>query len=685
VVPVAVGDGVKRLPARLVGPDARLQAVVDNSEALLALVDAHGRVWAASPAWERLLGCDRERAVDALVAEWPGAGTTGTARCRLPHSDGTWRWVDAVVTSVKGGAAAERVLITAHDVTAEVEAVHAVERANARFAALIQHGSDLIAVLDRGGAFMYASPALPRAVHRSLEDVEGRLLVDLVHLSDRDEVTLALARCRQETEGPRSLECRITDGQGDWRHMEVTLANRLGDPSVEGMVCNLRDVTDRVQVVDRLQYQAMHDSLTGLPNRALLLRRLGTALEHGRRAGSRCTLLYLDLDGFKKVNDSLGHAVGDAVLTEVADRLRGAVRPGDVVARMGGDEFVVMVDDVVDTAVVTEIATRVRDSVSWPIRLAHRAITISCSIGIAVSDHHAPAALLQEADTALYRAKEKGRNRWELYDQTMSVEARRRLDTEELLRTALDEDGLVLAYQPIVDLTDGHVRSVEALLRLRNREGELLGPAEFIDVAEETGLIVPVGAGVLDRACRQAAKWRMDLPPQADLQVSVNISPRQLSSPGLAAQVRSTLAAWELPGEHLCLELTENALIDAGFAVRSSLRELKKMGVTIAIDDFGTGWSSLGYLRRFPIDVVKIDRSFVAGLGADEGDTEVVRAVVGLARALGLRVIAEGVETKGQTEALQALGCGLGQGYLFGRPAPASQIDLLRPRRSAVG
>jgi EAL domain-containing protein (putative c-di-GMP-specific phosphodiesterase class I) len=336
---------------------------------------------------------------------------------------------------------------------------------------------------------------------------------------------------------------------------------------------------------------------------------------------------------------------------------------------------VIMVDDVVDTAVVTEIAARVRDSLSRTVRVAHRSISVSCSIGIAISDRLDPAALLQEADTALYRAKEKGRNRWELYDETMSVEARRRLDTEELLRTALDEDGLVLAYQPIVDLTDGRVTSVEALLRLRSSQGRLLAPAEFIEVAEETGLIVPVGAGVLDRACRQAAQWRHGTEGRR-LQVSVNISPRQLGSPGLPAQVRSTLAAWDLPGEQLCLELTENALIDAGFVVRSSLAELKDMGVSIAIDDFGTGWSSLAYLRRFPIDVVKIDRSFVSGLGTDPGDTEEVRAVVGLARALGLEVVAEGVETEAQRRALGDLGCGLAQGYLFGRPVAADQLQL---------
>jgi diguanylate cyclase (GGDEF)-like protein/PAS domain S-box-containing protein len=666
-------------PGELTRTNVRYRALIQRSDALLAVVDADGQPQTWSAAWARLLQRPPREVVGAVLAALDGrrppSQSAAGIRCRIAHADGSWRWLDAVATDLRADPEVGGTLVTAHDVTAEVEALRAVERANARFAALIEHGSDLIAVLDGSGAFLYASPTLPSAVNRRPDELLGSRLVELVAPSDSTTVARRLQQCGSHPGAVVTFECRVPVDDGQVRHMEVTVANRLCDPSVEGMVCNLRDVTERVQVVDRLQHQAMHDGLTGLPNRSLLLRRLTIALERARQTRSRCTLLYLDLDGFKKVNDSLGHAVGDAVLCEVADRLRAAVRPGDVVARMGGDEFVVMVDDVVDTAVVTEIAARVRDSLSRAIRVAHRGINVSCSIGIAVSDRPDPAALLQEADTALYRAKEKGRNRWELYDETMSVEARRRLDTEELLRTALDEDGLVLAYQPIVDLSDGRVTSVEALLRLRGSDGRLVAPGKFIEVAEETGLIVPVGAGVLDRACRQAARWRQD-GRGAGMQVAVNVSPRQLGSPGLPSQVRATLAAWDLPGDHLCLELTENALIDAGFVVRSSLAELKEMGVSIAIDDFGTGWSSLAYLRRFPIDVVKIDRSFVSGLGIDAGDTEVVRAVVGLARALGLEVVAEGVETQAQRRALADLGCSLAQGYLFGRPVAADQLDL---------
>lgn len=679
---------------------ARYEALIDRSWALIAVIGSDERLSSVSGAWERLLGRQREEAIGSAVRDWlhpddlsgvrvahremaePGA--SAAVRCRLLHADGTWRWFDAMATNLAADPTVQGTLITARDVTAEVDARQALEFANARFVALLQHGFDLITVSDAHGTLLYVSPGLPNILARRVQDTEGRPLMDLVHPDDRERAGSQLARAVNDHDAVVSFACRVSHGDGGWRHVEVTAANRFDDPAVGGLVCNMRDVTERVHVTDRLQYQAMHDGLTGLPNRVLLLRRLGEALERGRQNGFRCSLLYLDLDGFKKVNDSLGHAAGDAVLTAVAERLRAAVRPSDVVARLGGDEFVLLVDDVVDTDVVAEIANRVRAAISRPIRVADRSIMVGCSIGIAVSDHSTPVALLQAADTALYRAKERGRNRWEMYDKTMSAEARRRLDTEELLRRALDDDGLVLVYQPIVDLADGRPTGVEALLRLRSTDGHLLGPSEFIDVAEESGLIVPVGAGVLDRACRQASEWQI-VHPDTPFRVSVNISPRQLTSPGLVTQVQHTLAAWELPADRLCLELTENALIDAGLAVRSSLRDLKRMGVSIAIDDFGTGWSSLGYLRRFPIDIVKIDRSFVSGLGADNGDTEVVRAVVGLGRALGLEVVAEGVETPEQAALLRELGCDRAQGYLFGRPASPTDVRVRGEVAPAVG
>ena len=711
---------------------SRFESLIDRSWALIAVVDANGTVISVSGAWERLLGWDPAEAVGSDARGWLhsedwaamgpalrslGPNASVTVRSRVRHRDGSWPWFEAVVANLFDDPMVGGALITARDVSAEVEAQTALERANARFTALIEHGSDLITVSDADGRLSYVSPALPRVAGLDPAALTGEYLLGMLHPDDREMVADRIRDVTGSRGGVASLECRLGHADGAWRHVELTAVNRFDDPAVGGLVCNMRDVTERVQAAERLHDQATHDSLTGLPNRVSLLRRLGETLDSTRRAGSRCSVLYIDLDGFKKVNDSLGHAAGDAVLSVVARRLRDAVRPSDVVSRLGGDEFVVTAENVADTAVAIDLANRIRAAIGRPVRVGHRSISVGCSIGIAVSDHHGPAALLQEADTALYRAKERGRNRWEVYDHAMKTEARRRLDTEELLRGALDDGGLVLVYQPIVGLPDEHLTGVEALLRLRGPDGELVGPADFIDVAEESGLIVPVGAGVLDLACRQAAEWNASgavpdslvvpqpaavpepvaVPEPAGevhgperraraLRVSVNISPRQLISPGLVAQVRHTLAAWELPPELLCLELTENALIDAGLSVRSSLRELKGMGISIAIDDFGTGWSSLRYLRRFPVDVVKIDRSFVAGLGVDASDTEVVRAVIGLGHALGLDVVAEGVETHEQSAILAELGCHHAQGYLFGRPSPPETIAPgARPGRAALG
>ena len=704
----------------------RFESLIDHSWALIAVVDSDGTVKSVSGAWERLLGWDPEEAVGSDARRWlhsedwaamgPALQALGrprsavSVRSRVRHRDGSWRWFEAVVSNLLDDPMVGGALITARDVTAEVDAQTALERANARFAALIEHGSDLITVSDANGRLSYLSPALPRVAGLDPVALLDESLLEMFHPADRSVVAAHVQEVTGRPGEVASVECRLVHADGGWRHVELTAVNRFDDPAVGGLVCNMRDVTERVQAAGRLHQQATHDALTGLPNRVSLLHRLGETLERARLAGSRCSLLYIDLDGFKKVNDSLGHAAGDAVLSVVAKRLRDAVRPTDVVSRLGGDEFVVMAESVADAAVAIELANRVRAAIARPVRIGHRSISVGCSIGIAISDSETPSGLLQEADTALYRAKERGRNRWEIYDHAMQTEARRRLDTEELLRAALDDGGLILAYQPIVDLADGRLVAVEALLRLRGAGGELVGPADFIDVAEESGLIVPVGAGVLDLACRQAAEWnaaawdtQILLPgstdpdgghpvlgdpegtPPSALRVSVNISPRQLMSPGLVAQVRHTLGAWELPAELLCLELTENALIDAGMAVRSSLRELKGMGVSIAIDDFGTGWSSLAYLRRFPVDVVKIDRSFVSGLGVDAGDTEVVRAVVSLGHALHLDVVAEGVETAAQAALLRELGCNRAQGYYFGRPCRPEEIIPTAAARGALG
>ena len=455
-----------------------------------------------------------------------------------------------------------------------------------------------------------------------------------------------------------------------------------GDGQVDGVISTVDDVTDQHDArralattkaaastaAEALSWQVRHDPLTQLPNRNELVERIEALVARGRRAA----LLSIDLDRFKQVNETLGHAAGDQVLVEVARRLRDAVRVDDVVSRIGGDEFAVL-PVTGDRTEVTNLAERLRGVVSRPIWLPQGPVTLSASIGIAFDAGGDPATLLRDADTALHKAKEHGRDRVEVFDDSLRAATIRRAAAEQILRTALDEDGLRILYQPIVDLQQGTLVGAEALVRILGPHRELLTPASFISVAEDTGLIVPLGAAVLDGACAQLREWQRDLGDRAPRHVTVNTAPRQLTRL-LPAAVEASLDRHEVLPEQLVLELTESALIEADREALDAIEHLHGMGVRFAIDDFGTGYSSLAYLKRFPVDIVKIDRTFTRGLGRQQHDTEIVRAVVALARSLQLTCVAEGVETEAQLRTLRNLGCDQGQGYLLSRPIPGPDL-----------
>ncbi|MDQ2728634.1 MAG: PAS domain S-box protein [Actinomycetota bacterium] len=550
-----------------------------------------------------------------------------------------------------------------------------IEALQARFAALVEHGSDVIAIVDESLRFTYASPAYQEVFGKDPAEVMGENITARIHPADIDHVTAALTALWSQPGAVTTFETRAVHVDATWRTLEVTASNRLGDPNVEGIICNIRDVTERAEAAARLAHQAMHDNLTDLPNRALLLDRLDQALVRAGMSGQTCALLFVDLDHFKQINDTLGHGVGDQVLVTVATRLRKVIRPGDSVARFGGDEFVILAEGISAAGAALDMAERIRTIIAEPVHLAQRTVTVGCSIGIALSDRHRPDAMLQEADTAMYQAKKHGRNRWEVYNAAMRSTARRRLDIEEHIRGALEHDRVVVLFQPIVDLITAQPTGVEALARIRTSAGALIDPVEFVAVAEDSGLIVPLGARVLEKACAQQGVWSRTW--SQGTYMSVNLSARQLASPRLVDQVRSALDDHHLEPDRLCLELTESVLIDAGASTRRGIDDLKGLGITLAIDDFGTGWSSLAYLRRFPIDIIKIDRTFVSGLGRDNDDTEVVRAVIGLGHALRLTTIAEGVETQSQAELLLELGCDQAQGYLYGQAQRADQLGVL--------
>ncbi|MFN8173529.1 MAG: EAL domain-containing protein [Solirubrobacteraceae bacterium] len=425
-----------------------------------------------------------------------------------------------------------------------------------------------------------------------------------------------------------------------------------------------------------LRHRSLHDPLTGLPNRRLFIERLDRALREARGRGERIAVLFLDLDRFKYVNDSLGHHAGDELLGAIAPRLLEAVRSGDLIARFGGDEFAVLSTGPIDERGALALGARLNAAIGAPLRIGDDDLVVSASIGVAVSGSGTEdgEALVRDADAAMYRAKDWGRARCELFDEDLRRWILQRLRTESDLRGAIGRDELRVAFQPIVALPGGRPVGLEALARWQHPRRGLVLPGEFIPVAEESGLIVPLGQWVLEEACRQAAEWDRDAAPLAGLPVSVNLSARQVSHPDLARVVRAALARAGLPPERLVLEITESVLIEQAAGPIATLAALRGEGVRFALDDFGTGYSSLSYLQRFPLDQLKLDRSFVAGLESGPREQAIVGAIVAMARALGIEAVAEGIETERQKAALERLGCPLGQGFLFARPASAAEL-----------
>jgi diguanylate cyclase (GGDEF)-like protein len=440
----------------------------------------------------------------------------------------------------------------------------------------------------------------------------------------------------------------------------------------------LAEDRERLAEAERIAaHKALHDALTGLPNRALLADRLEQVLARSARSGSGVAVLFVDLDRFKLINDSRGHAAGDELLVTVGDRLRRAVRASDTVARFGGDEFVVVCEDQVAALQASLVAERITEVLREPVLVDGQEIFLSASVGIALSDGTtSPDGLLRDADAAMYRAKEQGRARSEFFDATMRTAAVVRLETQSALHRAVEREELRLHYQPVVHLASGSLAGVEALLRWEHPQHGLIAPASFIPLAEETGLIVPIGRWTIERAVAQLAHWQRTQPGRP-LTVNVNLSARQLRQPDLADSVAEIIGAHGIDPAALCLELTESTLMEDVDGHRATLSALQALGVRLAIDDFGTGYSSLTYLRRLPVDVLKIDQVFVQGLGRHRSDTAIVESVIGLAHALGLVVVAEGVETGEQVAHLQALGCDLAQGYHFARAQAAEDIESL--------
>ncbi len=479
-------------------------------------------------------------------------------------------------------------------------------------------------------------------------------------------------------------EHRMRHGDGTYRWMlSRGIALCAPDGRATRIAGSQTDITERKRAEDRLLHDAFHDALTGLANRALFLDRLGLSLARAKRhQGFQFAVLYLDLDRFKLINDSLGHLRGDEALVAIARNLETCVRPGDTVARLGGDEFAVLLDDLRSEIDAEGLTRRIEERLAAPVQVDGQEVYINASIGIAfgTAGYERPEELLRDADAAMYRAKALGRNRHEVFNETLHLEALDRLRLETDLRRAIQEGSFGLHYQPIVSLADGRVTGFEALVRWRHPAWGLVPPSQFIQVAEETGLILPIGRWVLSEACQQTQRWQREHPSDPPLTINVNLSRRQLLQADLVEQIRRTLETTGLPPETLQLEITESAILENPEKAVELLRHLKSLDIELCVDDFGTGYSSLSSLQEFPVSVLKIDRSFIRGMGPEGKRDEIVRAVVGLAHSLHMRVVAEGVETEGQLERVRAMGCDYGQGYLLCHALDGEEVERFLDR-----
>lgn len=663
-----------------------------NARDVVIAIDALGTVLAASVSAVAVMGYDLSLDIGRNIMEFihpddvalassllensiEQIGQVTALEIRALHSDGTSMWVEALPRNLL--STHDVVLITIRDISQRREHEREQRAKEDRFRAVALAAPIAILSIDLAGNCQFVNQQWMQLSGQNAAQALNRGWLDVINRSDQRQILVLRDGVENANQGRMRL--RIHDTRGDIRSTIGTWATLLDESGDKiGYVGTIQDITEREALEARLSHQATHDSLTGLPNRVILGEHLTKALASVRRSGEMIGVLFCDLDRFKVVNDSLGHDSGDRLLVSVADRLRSCVRAGDLLGRFGGDEFVIITSGHSDGESIAVVAERIRAAFDEPFEIgAGRPMRCTASLGVAHSSVGAtPESLLRDADVAMYRAKENCRGGVAQFDERLRARALERLALERDLPHALANDELVLLYQPIVDAVSRQVRSVEALVRWDHPTRGRLAPEMFISVAEETGAILELGDWVLRRAC-------VDLLDIADLKVNVNLSALQLHDHHLVDRVTRILTSTGFPPGRLVLEITESVLVADIEATIATLTRLKTLGIAIAVDDFGTGYSSLNYLSRLPVDSLKIDRSFVQGLGLPSGNDEIVRAVLVLAHALGLETTAEGVETVAQLETLQSLRCDLAQGFLFNQPLEHSALRELTSASSA--
>jgi len=571
------------------------------------------------------------------------------------------------------------------DVTHYKETERALEASEARFRVLTESSIDLISVVDEHGIIAYQSAALRRLLGYDPAETVGRNLFDMIHPDDAEHARAAFARIAETGQLTEALEFRLRHRAGDWRTFESLGTNCLANPHIRGVVFNSRDITDRKVIQQRIQHLAYHDNLTGLPNRGLLQDRLARSIARAERSGKKVAVLFIDLDNFKNINDTLGHDVGDELLRQVSRRLSECVRLEDTIARQGGDEFIVLLDSLEDGRGASVVAQKVLNSLRKPLTLGGTDQHVSGSIGIALypDDGRDAQTLMKNADTAMFHGKGLGKNTYQYFTAQMNIAVKRRMTLESALRRAVLQQDFVLHYQPQVNLETGEILAVEALVRWKTEDSGIVMPGDFIPLAEETGLINDIGEWVLREGCRQAKEWRgRGLPP---IRMAINLSARQFSDKAFLDMVTRVVTDTGHDPSYLELEITETQVMRQTEGMIQLLNRLSEMGIHLAIDDFGTGYSSLSYLKRLPIQKLKIDQSFIRDITVDPNDTAIVVAIISMAKSLELETIAEGVETPGQLALLRSKGCRLGQGFYFSPPLSSEELyPLLKTTRVAT-
>ena len=546
-----------------------------------------------------------------------------------------------------------------------------------RFRSLIQDSSDITMVMDEGGICTYVSPASEYLLGFAPGELIGGVATDLIHPDDQGRVVARLESGFQAASTSALLQFRMMRRDGTWCDVEAVVTNQVDRPSIAGYVAHVRDITERKEFEELLAHRALHDPLTGLANRQLILDRAEQMILRARRSFDPIAAFFIDLDNFKDANDSLGHEAGDRLLQAVGRRFESILRASDTVGRLGGDEFVILAEGLTLAQGPEPVAERIREVLREPFSIEGFEgiqISVTASIGIAMGDRSTAQELLRDADIALYRCKAAGRDRAVLFEPAMQAAVAGRLELRSDLDSALANDQFFLLYQPIVELESTDIRGVEALIRWQHPTRGVIPPNDFIPILEDCGLIVDVGRWVLATACAQAGRWR-DLGYRSSM--SVNVSMRQLESDSLVDDVRRALTANGLDPGSLVIEVTETALMKDADSTVSRLRQLKQLGVKIAIDDFGTGYSSLAYLRQFPVDVLKIDRAFVSTMDGSEDSLALIRTMVELGRSLGLLTLAEGIEDEHQLECLRSNNCHSGQGFMFSKPVEPAMVEAL--------